>query len=267
MASKGGSAFGYNESKPVDMTPQQYKNLRREVSGAFKYLLGGASGKGASGGNPFGGSPLFQNLYGSQGSVAPMGEAEMAALNQVGGMGGQSLLDPRVNNQISQTLRGDYLSPESNPFLQKTIEAAQRPITQQFRDQNLERQALFSRAGQSLPESSPFARAQAIGNEGYANALGDVSANIAGENYRLERDRQQNAVNQASQVDQARFTRALGNLEAQALPRMIADMGIERGMQEYNDRIAMLMNILGMGAQVSSPTLGTESYGFDVSQG
>lgn len=49
------------------------------------------------------------------------------------------------------------------------------------------------------------------------------------------------------------------NLQAQALPRMIQDLGIERGMDVFNERVNSLLSTLGIAAGVTRPVVGNTS--------
>lgn len=113
---------------------------------------------------------------------------------------------------LTQILRGDFLSPESNPFLQSTIQSAQRPLLEAFQDVTLPRlQGQFTQAGQFIQpqSSSPFDRAAAISQRGLANALGDVSTRLAGENFAAERARQAQLVGVPDQLASSDLQRQL----------------------------------------------------------
>lgn len=92
--------------------------------------------------------------------------------------------------QLGQTAAGGFL--QGSPMQQRAIEAATRPITQQFESQILPGiSSGFSRAGRY--GSGAMQRAQAAATEAYGRALGDVGANIAYTDYTRERGLQQQA--------------------------------------------------------------------------
>lgn len=142
---------------------------------------------------------------------------------------------------------------------------------------------IFAAAGHNINASSPFT-AQRVRQQGDTqNALGqataDVTSQILGGNYQAERGRQaaaqgqyaglgaqqygneramqMGATGQAAQQAQARLQNAMQGLQASALPRMIQDMGIERGIQEFQRRMGVMQNSLGMAGQLSQPTVGS----------
>lgn len=49
------------------------------------------------------------------------------------------------------------------------------------------------------------------------------------------------------------------NLQAQALPRLIQEMGVERGTEAFNNRVNALLSSLGIAAGVTRPVIGNSS--------
>jgi hypothetical protein len=115
-----------------------------------------------------------------------LGAAQGAYMQSLGGLSG--------------TAAGQYLN--ANPYQQQMIEAATRPITQQFGQQVLPGiSSLYSRSGRL--GSGAMERALGAAAEQYGRALGDVSANIAGTQYQQERGLQQQAALQLANLAQA----------------------------------------------------------------
>lgn len=85
---------------------------------------------------------------------------------------------------VNNTLRGDYLSPDTNPYLQGTFDRA-ADLTQGRLDSQ------FSGAGRNLGASYP-ARSE---------ELQTLASNIFGGNYQAERSRQDNAITSAQGLD------------------------------------------------------------------
>ena len=109
------------------------------------------------------------------------------------GQEGSSLLN-QAQDTTESTLRGDFLSPDSNPFLQQTFDRAAN-LTQGRLDTE------FSGAGRNLGAARP-ARSE---------ELQTLSSNIFGGNFQQERDRQLQAANQAAPLAGADFQ----NIQAQ----------------------------------------------------
>ena len=124
--------------------------------------------------------------------------------------------------QIGQTAAGGFL--QGNPYQQAMLAAATRPLTQQFGEQVLPGVAsLYSRAGRY--GSGAMERALGGATEAYGRALGDVSANIVGQDYARERGLQQQA-----QMGQAALAQAAPSFyQQQFLPsQTLAQVGAAR---------------------------------------
>jgi hypothetical protein len=103
-------------------------------------------------------------------------QAQQAYLQSLGGIG--------------QTASGAFLG--ANPFQAQMIQAATRPLEQQFSNQVLPGIAsLFSRAGRY--GSNAMQNALGTATEAQTRALGDITSNIAGQQFQQERGLQQQA--------------------------------------------------------------------------
>ena len=92
--------------------------------------------------------------------------------------------------QQGQTASGVFLN--ANPYQQQMIQAATRPLEQKFSEQVLPGiSSLYSKSGRL--GSGAMERALGTATEGYGRALGDITANIAGNQYQTERGLQEAA--------------------------------------------------------------------------
>lgn len=239
-----GDLFGGSESTPgqpgqvVDVTPSQFTALRGPVADALRGLI-------TSGGGPAAPQP----------NVAPITGLE----EQLVGATTQQALNPFLQQAqavLGETLGGQFLSPESNPFLRESIGEATRPLIETFErvtDPSL--RAAFTRAGQRIQPgaSSPFdvARNQAV--QDLLREVGGVSTSLTAQNFARERGLQLGAVDQAGQLGQAQIQQLIQGLQAAALPRLIEDLGVQRGLQEFQNRINTLLQSLGIAGDLSSP--------------
>ena len=102
--------------------------------------------------------------------------------------------------QVGQTAAGGFLN--ANPYQQAMMEAATRPLTQQFSQAVLPGiSSLYSRSGRL--GSGAMERALGTATEAYGRSLGDITANIAGTQYQQERGLQQQAQLQQAALAQA----------------------------------------------------------------
>ena len=139
--------------------------------------------------------------------------------------------------QIGQTAAGGFL--QVNPYQQAMLAAATRPLTQQYGEQIVPGIAsLYSRAGRY--GSGAMERALGGATEAYGRALGDVSANIVGQDYARERQLQQQAqLGQAALAQSAPSFFQMGFLPSQALAQVgaareqIAAQPLQEQIQRY----------------------------------
>jgi len=102
--------------------------------------------------------------------------------------------------QVGQTAAGGFLN--ANPYQQAMMDAATRPLTQQFSQAVLPGiSSLYSKSGRL--GSGSMERALGTATEAYGRSLGDITANIAGSQYQRERELQQQAQLQQAALAQA----------------------------------------------------------------
>jgi hypothetical protein len=232
-------------SSQHDITPPEYTALRDDFASVF--------------GSPQNLAPIQNLSEGYQGSYgADITPEEQGLVNQISGFGGasvspaqQAAMDARM-----ATLRGENLNPteQFKPWVTAINEA--------FDEGTLQNAGMFTGAGHAVQESSPFARSEAIREKARVDAIAKAGSDI----YLHERDLQeQAAAGEESQaaarrgIDAAEIQNLVDRLSATQLPRLIADMGIERGMAQFNQEIQNLLNLFGMGVQASMPQLATSN--------
>jgi hypothetical protein len=115
-----------------------------------------------------------------------LGAAQGAYLQSLGGLSG--------------TAAGQYLN--ANPYQQQMMQAATRPLQQAFSEQVLPGiSSLYSRSGRL--GSGSMERALGTVSEQFGRSLGDITSNIAGQQYQQERGLQQQAALQLANLAQA----------------------------------------------------------------
>jgi hypothetical protein len=125
-------------------------------------------------------------------------------------------------NQQAKTASGAFLN--ANPYQAQMMQAATRPLEQQFSQAVLPGiSSLYSKSGRL--GSGSMEQALSTATEGYGRALGDITANIAGTQYQAERGLQQQA-----QLAQAQLAQAAPSIYAQQfLPsQMLSEIGAQR---------------------------------------
>jgi hypothetical protein len=123
---------------------------------------------------------------------------------------------------LGQTAGGGFLN--ANPYQQQMMEAATRPLQQQFSNQVLPGIAsLYSKSGRY--GSGAMSNALGQSTEAYGRALGDITGTLAGQQYQAERGLQQQA-----QFGQAQLAAQAPSMYAQQfLPsQTLMDVGAQR---------------------------------------
>lgn len=242
------SGQGYSsESRSVDLTPKQYANQRGFVKNELKDRIRG-------------------NVNAITGPfVAPIGQQEQEALSAFGtsafGSGG---LGAAADQQLISTLQG-----QQNPFLTGAIDAAIAPILRNAQLQELRDRALFTGSGQKIQGSTAFTDDRTRSLAETERNVGDVASQIAFSAFQQERQNQLQAVSLAN----ARFAEQREGIATLALPRLIEQLGIDRGNAELQRRFTVIEQALTQLASLTTPTLGTISSasggggGISVGQG
>lgn len=222
-----------SSSKSIDLTPKQYKKQRQLVADEY---VGRIGGKVAGLEGPF---------------VAGLTDGEQSALGQFqqSAFGGGGL-GAAADQQLLDTLSG-----KTNPFASQAIDAAITPILRNAELQELRDRALFTGAGQKIQGSSSFSEDRARSIADTERNVGDVAAQVAYQTYQQERQNQLQAVSLAN----ARFAEQREGIATLALPRLIEQLGIDRGNEEMLRRFSVIENALQSLAQLTQPTLGTKS--------
>lgn len=236
-----------SQSTPVNVNP--FTNM---YSGDLTRLI--------SGGTPQYSGPLNANMTGNEGDI--LGDL----MGQRGGPSGRG-------DYLSDVIGGKYLPGQEgqNPFFDAAVKAAQRPTLQGL-EETLSRSlpGRFTAAGHMLQPnengsggSSAFDRAAAVATRGVAQAVGDIATNMGNTLYGLERNNQQQAV----QLSQQEVQTSIQNLQAQSLPRMISELGIERGLGLFQTNVQALLSFLNTVGQITRPVVGQESFATGSSTG
>ena len=124
--------------------------------------------------------------------------------------------------QIGKTASGAFLN--ANPYQQQMMQAATRPLQQQFQNEVLPGiSSLYSKSGRL--GSGAMSGALAQSTEAQTRALGDITSNIAGTQYQQER-----ALQQQAQMQQAQLAGLAPQMFAQQLvpSQLLAQVGSAR---------------------------------------
>lgn len=242
----GSGGSSKSKTKAKDLTPKQFRALRPEFGEELSSTL---FGTGTSGG-------VFSGLQGeapslTQGTLDPnafargISSQEQALVDQIFGNAFGSPETAAADQFRTDTISGRFLEPD-----EATRAAFFRPIEQAFEQGRREDLGTFTQAGHIASTSSPFARERRLGQRDFANALADAEVQLR----QPALERQFAASQEANAQDAQRASTAVQRLQAVALPRLVEDLGVERGLQVYQQRVAQLMQLFNTGAQLLSAT-------------
>ena len=161
----------------------------------------------------------------------PLQQAIGGATSVFGG-GPEGYATGQGRNMLGQTLRGDYLTPGTNPFFQGQINQLGDQLYQQTASR-------FGQAGRN------------VGGSGAAQAFEDSLARgavpLAAQNYQAERDRQMQGLGMTSRFDPLdQYLSRLGLLSGMAGGRTDVDRGMRQTTTPApTDRIGPILDIFG----------------------
>lgn len=242
-----GLSTSKSSSKQTDQTPAELAGIRGPFADVIKNFLGAGSGPATLAGVP----------QGPDTTPAPITGNEQAVLDQLMQSQGPG---NAASSLLQKTLAGNFLpgNPGGNPFLDAAIQSAQRSTFEGLAS-TLEKSlpGRFVQAGQFVnPQGSS---AFDVAARGAASDAGKTAADIATQmsfaGYEQERGRQQDAI----KLSQEEVDTSIKNLQAQALPRLIQELGIERGVEAFNTRLDAILKALQIATGAPLVNLGTES--------
>ena len=149
----------------------------------------------------------------------------------------------RGMDQLNATTQGAYLN--SNPYLDSMFNSATRSVNTQYNNQVMPGiNATFGSGGRT--GSNAHQTALDMANQTYGNTIGDMAANIYGQNYANERTNQLNSAMNMENLGMG-MSGAMANLGAQDYAQKMggAQLGMQLGDNQYRD-INYLGNIGSM---------------------
>lgn len=236
------------------MTPAEFAAQRDEFAGFLEGLLGPSGPGGAPG------IPQLPAGGATPGQTAPITAQEQSLLDMLGPSEGAGRRD-----LIARTQGGEFLN--SNPFLDEAIRRAQRP-TQEALEHTLSRTlpGTFTAAGQTIsgglrspnatlkPASSAFDLSAARAIEAGARELGGIASDIGFRSFDAERGRQQESITLGANEIQS----TVNKLQASALPRLIHEMGVARGLEAWNNSLDAWMEAMKLFGASVQPTIANQ---------
>jgi hypothetical protein len=228
----------------------------------FTSSLGGATN--TLGSTLAGGLPQYNGAL-----TAPITDNQTSLLNNLMTQNSQGGSAPGTNQYLQNVLSGNFMpgSSSGNPFLSASITAAQQPTINNL-SQTLSRSlpGYFTANGQMLSPnnngqggSSAFDTAAALATQSAATTMGNIASTISSNAYNTGVQQ----MTAAAGLSQQEIQSTISNLNAQALPQMIQNLGISNGLQLYQENLSGVLNLLSTLGGISKPIIGntTQSTG------
>lgn len=199
---------------------------------------------------------------------------------------------PGVGAAFSRFLDPNFAANlASSPQTQAAISSATNPIMQAFRTQTVPSlTSAATQAGQRTngpgqAGSSAFDQAFATAQGNELSAIGQTAGNIANQAYQTGLNIQANAPSQATnaagaleqqmvtgqqapvQLSSAELGNMINSLQAEVLPQLTQQYGINAGLQLFNTQIQTILQALGLGGQVSQPQIAYNQAGSSQQSG
>lgn len=185
--------------------------------------------------------------------------AQTAALQKAGSWVGQSGFDVPMTNAMA-TARGDFLTPESNPYLRSAVDAALTPMVQNYQARVVP-QIRDSALASGYYGGSRHGVADALAIRDLNKQMADTSAQMYAQNYQTERQNQLNApaliqdATTAALLPMDLQTTAAGNLQAinqQGIDAQLAKQTYDQQQPFVN--LANYQNLITGGGSFTSGT-------------
>ena len=193
----------------------------------------GAPGASIRAGTNLGVVPFTDEELAAQGMAKDLAGSPLPASLQtasssiIGMMGGQPQ-DTAAYDPTMKTVSGDYLTPDSNPYLRATYEAASQPLIEQFQANILPAITGQFGAGGRFGSGSHEYYVNQAGRQ-LEDSLADMASQLYGGAYQQERGLQEAATGRLAQIDEDVAHRGL---QAAALAPSVA--GLQRDIGKEN---------------------------------
>lgn len=156
----------------------------------------------------------------------------------------------------------NFINPSSNPFLASAIKGAVDPMVTAFNASTMPAMTgQFTAAGQKTSGAQPgggssaFDTAASLAQKQLEQSIGQVTSGMENQNYQTGVQNTQNAAIASGNLTSGNLNNMIQTLNAQSLPQLVQQYGINQGLQVYQQRMQMLLQVLGLGGQISQPVI------------
>jgi hypothetical protein len=157
--------------------------------------------------------PYFQQNVQNAQNLAGQGfnSTQNQAFNSINGLAQNDPYSANTQKLANDTMSGQYLSPESNPYLAQTASAMGSQMADAYgRGTSAQTMAQFQKNG--AYGGSAMQETQAANNQAFGNSLGNAMNQLYGGNYSQERTNQLNTLNNTPALTNNLYTGANNQL-------------------------------------------------------
>lgn len=254
------------------MTPAAYAALQGPIGSQLSSLFGG--GPTYSGPSSTGAALSNAPVVTTPATFsAPMSANEGSILNTIFGFNNPTGgVNPAATSYLNTVLSPQYLSSiMTNPGVTSAISSATAPMVSAFQNTTMPQlEGNFVANGQVLngpaqtngttgtnpgsgQGSSAFDKASAIAETGLQQAIGQTAGGIVNQALNTAMGQQAQGETQAQTLSSTEINNLVTSLQAEALPRLIQQYGMDEGLQQFNNRVQVMLEALGIGSQISGP--------------
>ena len=203
-------------------------------------------------------TPASQNSLASISGTTDIANTQNAA-NQ--GQSAFSQVNPAAANTALQTVRGDYLSPDSNPFLRANVDAATRPTRDAYTQSVVPAiNASFAQNGRLGGGLNVLGQTQAA--DTLLRNVGEQSNQLYGQNYQMERGLQNQMVGQAPSIAESQYNPLQHLAQAGSAQEGYANQQLQDSIARWNQQQqAPWSNLANYASIVRGGTVGSNSSG------
>ena len=209
-------------------------------------------------------NPNYVNA-GTSGLVAPLSSQQLSLIGQaVNTANPNNPLMSSASGALQNILNPNFLNVGTNPYLAGAIQSALYPTIRNFQSTTIpELLSRYTGGNQQVQGqgSSSFANAADLASLDLNQSLLGTASGMASSAYQQGIGQQLQAASQASGLQTSELQNLVTAGQQAALPQLVQDLGIQRGLQQYNNNINTLMEALRIAAGGSSPTVAVSSQG------
>lgn len=220
--------------------------------------------------NLFQGDPYQYGPDREAGLTEPM-QSALGRIENLSSLGAPGVRQAQDLN--ARVMGGEFLSPESNPYLRANFDEAARGVTRQFQESvmpTLNTRFAQGRTQQDVGQNAMTA-AQGRAQDELGRNLSGLASRMYGDNYAAERTRMQEAQRMAPSLLSAQYSGAQAGLGAGQVRQDFAQRALDDIVQRFSfnqyapaERLAEYSGFIGQPVSTSQGRSSSSSFQFGI---